>query len=119
MPWGLDSLGVRRPIPLVKALDEDTLLVYAMNDAPLPADHGYPARLLVPGWVGVASIKWVERIEVSEQARYSPWNATTYRLFGDAYRPGSIACASARPTTRATASPTASPSTPRATCTGA
>jgi sulfane dehydrogenase subunit SoxC len=56
-----------------------------MNDAPLPTDHGYPARLLVPGWVGVASIKWVGRIEVSEQALYSPWNTTTYRLFGDAY----------------------------------
>ena len=85
MPWGLDSLGVRRPIPLEKAVDDDTLLVYAMNDAPLPADHGYPARLLVPGWVGVASIKWVGRIEVSEQPLYSTWNTTSYRLFGDAY----------------------------------
>jgi len=39
----------------------------------------------VPGWVGVASIKWVGRIEVSEQPLYSTWNTTTYRLFGDAY----------------------------------
>jgi sulfane dehydrogenase subunit SoxC len=85
MPWGLDSLAVRRPIPLQKALEDDTLLVYAMNDRPLPIDHGFPARLLVPGWVGVANIKWVGRIEVSAQPLYSTWNTTSYRLFGDAY----------------------------------
>jgi sulfane dehydrogenase subunit SoxC len=85
MPWGLDSLAVRRPIPIDKALADDTLLVYAMNGATLPEDHGFPARLLVPGWVGVANIKWVGRIEVSEEPLLSPWNTTTYRLFGGAY----------------------------------
>ncbi len=85
MPWGLDSLAVRRPIPLEKALDDDTLLAYGMNAATLPEDHGFPARLIVAGWAGIANIKWVGRIEVSEQPLFSPWNTSTYRLFGAAY----------------------------------
>lgn len=75
---------VRRPIPIEKALD-DVLLVYGMNGKPLPPDHGAPVRLLVPGWIGIANIKWVGRIEVSETPLFSAWNTTQYRLFGDEY----------------------------------
>jgi DMSO/TMAO reductase YedYZ molybdopterin-dependent catalytic subunit len=82
MPEGLDEMRVRRPIPIAKALEPDTLLVYAMNGQVLPPDHGFPARILVPGWVGVASIKWVGRIEVSETALFSPWNTEQYVLPG-------------------------------------
>ncbi len=85
MAEGLDSMRVRRPIPLRKALRPDTLLVYGMNGQTLPEDHGFPLRLLVPGWVGVASIKWVGRIEVSESPIFTPWNTTMYVLIGDAY----------------------------------
>jgi DMSO/TMAO reductase YedYZ molybdopterin-dependent catalytic subunit len=90
MPEGLDApIGaqghVRRPMSIEKALEEDTLLVYAMNGEPLPEDHGFPVRVLVPGWVGIANIKWVGRIEVSETPLFSTWNTTQYRLFGDAY----------------------------------
>ena len=90
MPEGLDDpVGtqghVRRPLPIEKALAPDTLLVYAMNGRVLPADHGFPIRLLVPGWAGIASIKWVGRIEVSTDPLFSAWNTTLYRLFGDAY----------------------------------
>lgn len=88
MPVGLDQLMVRRPIPLAKAMADDTLLVYAMNGDELPPDHGAPVRVLVPGWVGVASVKWVGRIEVSEQALYSDWNTTSYVLIGPGYQPG-------------------------------
>jgi sulfane dehydrogenase subunit SoxC len=92
MPEGLDPEvtgqgHVRRPIPIEKALEDDTLLVYGMNGQPLPEDHGFPVRLLVPGWVGIANIKWVGRIEVSEEPLFSPWNTTSYRLFGNAYAP--------------------------------
>ncbi|MEU6673040.1 sulfite oxidase [Streptomyces sp. NPDC046925] len=96
LPRGLDAeyvtddgtnLGrVRRPLPISKALD-DVILAYEMNGAPLPADHGYPVRVLVPAWVGIASIKWVGDIEVSAQPLFSPWNTQFYRLFGDAYPP--------------------------------
>lgn len=79
---GGESLGrVRRPLPLAKAMD-DVLLAYEMNGDPLPYDHGYPVRVLVPSWVGIASIKWVGDIEVSAQPLFSPWNTTFYRLFG-------------------------------------
>jgi DMSO/TMAO reductase YedYZ molybdopterin-dependent catalytic subunit len=95
LPEGLDSnviaggadLGhVRRPLPVQKALD-DVLLAYEMNGHPLPADHGFPVRLVVPGWVGVASIKWLGRIEVADEPLYSPWNTQLYRLTGPSYPP--------------------------------
>jgi DMSO/TMAO reductase YedYZ molybdopterin-dependent catalytic subunit len=85
MPEGLDDLKVRRPMSLDKALEDDTLLVYAMNGQPLPPDHGFPARLLVPGWIGIASVKWVGRIEVSETPLYSNWNTDTYVMIGADY----------------------------------
>ena len=89
MPEGLDDeVGttghVRRPFPIEKALD-DVLIVYGMNGEPLPPDHGFPARILAPGWIGISNIKWVGRIEVSEQPLFSAWNTTQYRLLGELY----------------------------------
>jgi len=86
MPEGLDELKVRRPMPIAKALADDTLLVYAMNGQTLPLDHGFPLRVLVPGWIGVANIKWIGRIEVSEQPLSSAWNTESYILIGPAYK---------------------------------
>ena len=57
-----------RSLPLAKALHPDTLLVSRMNGELLEPEHGYPLRLFVPGWYGVASVKWLRRIEVREQA---------------------------------------------------
>ncbi|HEX2386894.1 MAG TPA: molybdopterin-dependent oxidoreductase [Candidatus Binatia bacterium] len=86
MPEGLDDLKVRRPLPAAKALQDDTLLVYAMNGQTLPPDHGFPLRALVPGWIGVANVKWLGRIEVSEEALFSNWNTETYVLIGPDYK---------------------------------
>ena len=61
------------------------LLAYEMNGEPLPPDHGFPLRLVVPGWIGIASIKWVGQIEVSDQPLYSPWNTKWYRMTGGDY----------------------------------
>lgn len=88
-PEGLDNpIGadghVRRALPIEKALD-DVLVVYGLNGQYLPSDHGFPARLLVPGWIGIANIKWLGRIEVSETPLFSAWNTTQYRLFGSVY----------------------------------
>ena len=55
---------VIRSVPLAKALDENTLIAWDMNGAPLPKVHGYPLRLVVPGWVGSASTKWVHTLTV-------------------------------------------------------
>jgi DMSO/TMAO reductase YedYZ molybdopterin-dependent catalytic subunit len=46
------------------ALDENVLVAWAMNGAALPPQHGFPLRLVVPGWYGMASVKWLRRIEV-------------------------------------------------------
>ncbi len=56
-----------RSLPLLKALDPDTLLASRMNGEFLDPVHGYPLRLFVPGWYGVASVKWLRRIEVVNQ----------------------------------------------------
>ena len=53
-----------RSLPLEKALHRDTLLAYEMNGEPLPPIHGYPLRLIVPGWYGMNSIKWLVGIHV-------------------------------------------------------
>ena len=73
---GADGQGSKRfarSLPLSKALHPDTLLALEMNGAPLTKAHGAPVRLLVPGWYGMASVKWVSRIE----ALTRPFAATT------------------------------------------
>lgn len=87
LPEGLDEPRLARPIPLATALAEDTLVALAMNGEVLPADHGYPARVLVSGWIGTASIKWLGRIEVAEEQLHTHWNTHDYVLAGPAYPP--------------------------------
>ena len=93
MPYGLDANvvsggvdygPVRRPLPTAKALD-DVILAYEMNGEDLPPDHGFPVRLVVPGWIGVASVKWIGQIEVSKEPLLTLWNTQQYRLFGAGY----------------------------------
>ncbi|MER8043438.1 sulfite oxidase [Streptomyces sp. NPDC094032] len=87
---GADLGRVRRPLPVAKALD-DVILAYEMNGEPLPYDHGHPVRLIVPSWIGIASIKWLGDIEVSRTPLASPWSTDYYRLFGAAHPPGGSA----------------------------
>jgi DMSO/TMAO reductase YedYZ molybdopterin-dependent catalytic subunit len=82
MPESLGEIRARRPMPLAKAMADDTLVALAMNGEFLPADHGFPARVVVSGWLGAASIKWLARIEVSEQHLAVPWNTEDYVLIG-------------------------------------
>jgi DMSO/TMAO reductase YedYZ molybdopterin-dependent catalytic subunit len=81
---GVDYGPVRRPFPVSKALD-DALLAWGMNGEPLLPDHGYPLRLVLPGWVGIGSIKWLGSLEVSTSELTSPWNTKWYRMTGGAY----------------------------------
>ena len=86
-PYSCDDVDygrVRRPLPLAKALD-DVLLAWEMNGEPLPPEHGHPVRLVVPGWVGIASIKWLGSLEVQTETVTSPWNTKWYRLHGKSY----------------------------------
>jgi DMSO/TMAO reductase YedYZ molybdopterin-dependent catalytic subunit len=57
-----ETMPFARSLPLPKALDRDTLLVFRMNGELLEPVHGFPLRLLVPGWYGVASVKWLNRL---------------------------------------------------------
>ena len=74
--------GVNRPIPIEKALDPDTILAYFMNGEPLLPDHGFPLRLLVPGWIGSNSIKWVGSITVSSKKIWVNRNTKNYVFIG-------------------------------------
>jgi sulfane dehydrogenase subunit SoxC len=54
-----------RSLSLAEALRDDVILAYEINGTPLPPQHGSPLRLLVPGWYGMTSVKWLARIEVA------------------------------------------------------
>jgi len=56
------ALNFSRSLPLKKALEANVLVAYEMNGQPLPRAHGHPARVIVPGWYAVASVKWLKRI---------------------------------------------------------
>nr|WP_046867997.1 sulfite oxidase [Microvirga massiliensis] len=76
-----------RSIPMRKAMSDDVLLAYAMNDEPLAVHHGYPLRAVVGGWYGMAWIKWVQEIRVVERPFLGYWQARDYfrweRTFGE------------------------------------
>ena len=61
-----------RSLPVADALSPDVLLADTMNGKPLPREHGGPLRLIVPGFYGVAQVKWVERIEIWS-SRFAGW----------------------------------------------
>ncbi|XP_056130982.1 sulfite oxidase, mitochondrial [Lampris incognitus] len=70
-------------IPLNKAVSEegDVLLAYEMNGEDLPADHGYPVRVIVPGTVGARNVKWLGKIIVSADESSSHWQQNDYKGF--------------------------------------
>ena len=59
-----NKIPISRGTPISKALDEHTLIAWEMNGQPLPALHGFPLRVVTPGWPGSTSIKWIKRIFV-------------------------------------------------------
>ncbi|KAK3949733.1 Oxidoreductase, molybdopterin-binding domain-containing protein [Pseudoneurospora amorphoporcata] len=71
-------------IPLIKALDPtgDVLLAFGMNGSALPRDHGYPLRAIVPGHVAARSVKWLNKIVVSDEESPSQWQRRDYKSFG-------------------------------------
>ncbi len=61
------EIAFRRSVPRSKALDPETLVALRLNGRPLNAAHGSPARLFVPGWYGMASVKWLTAIELRDE----------------------------------------------------
>ncbi len=68
-------------IPLDKALSGEVLLADTMNGRPLPAVHGAPVRVVVPGYIGARSVKWLSRITVQGKPSDNYFQAKAYRLF--------------------------------------
>jgi DMSO/TMAO reductase YedYZ molybdopterin-dependent catalytic subunit len=69
-----------RSVPLAEAMREETVLAYEMNDAPLLPQHGFPLRLVVPGWYGMTNVKWLERITVLDRPFDGYQHAVSYRV---------------------------------------
>ena len=76
-------------VPLAKARAGAVLLAWEMNGQPLPAVHGAPVRVVVPGWIGARSVKWVDRITVRADPSDGYFQATAYRLLPADADPGS------------------------------
>jgi sulfite oxidase len=90
---GLDEVPGKVPpfirsIPIEKALDSETLIATHMNGAPLTRHHGFPARTLVPGWIGAASCKWVTEIKVLESEFAGNFMNPGYRFPNQLVKPG-------------------------------
>jgi len=69
----------QRSLPISEALRDEVLLAYEMNGRPLEPQHGFPLRLLVPGWYGMASVKWLTRIEAVTEPFMGHQQARAYR----------------------------------------
>lgn len=78
----------QRTVPVSKALDPDTLLAFEMNGQPLPVEHGFPLRLIVPGWAGDSWVKWLQHIEVLDHEFDGFWMKTAYRHPTHSVAPG-------------------------------
>jgi sulfane dehydrogenase subunit SoxC len=72
-----------RSTSIAEAMRDETLLAYEMNDAPLPAQHGFPLRLVVPGWYGMTNVKWLEQITVLDRPFDGYQQAAAYRMRAD------------------------------------
>jgi sulfane dehydrogenase subunit SoxC len=70
----------QRALPLEEALRGEVLLAYEMNGAPLPPQHGFPLRLVVPGWYGMTNVKWLWRIEFLDEPFAGYQQSWSYRV---------------------------------------
>jgi sulfite oxidase len=90
---GLDEVPGKVPpfirsIPIEKAMDADTLVATHMNNAALTKHHGFPARALVPGWIGAASCKWLSEINVLDREFEGNFMSPGYRMPNLPGKPG-------------------------------
>jgi DMSO/TMAO reductase YedYZ molybdopterin-dependent catalytic subunit len=73
-----DAIWFERSLGIDDARNSEVLLAYAMNGEPLPLQHGYPLRLIVPGWYAVASVKWLTDIDVVDEPFQAHYQTETY-----------------------------------------
>lgn len=78
-PQSPGKIQFARSLPLAKALMPEVILAHSMNGQPLSRSHGFPVRAIVPGWYGMASVKWLTRIVISS-ATSSPSKSRSVNL---------------------------------------
>jgi DMSO/TMAO reductase YedYZ molybdopterin-dependent catalytic subunit len=71
-------ISYARSLPLGKAIQRDVLIAYQMNGRDLSPDHGYPVRAIVPGHYGMASVKWLTRIQAVREPFLGYWQTSDY-----------------------------------------
>ena len=77
---GVEQL-YERSLPRAEALGDDALLAYELNGVPLPPQHGFPLRLVIAGWYGMAHVKWLARITALTEPFRGYQQAVGYRLY--------------------------------------
>jgi DMSO/TMAO reductase YedYZ molybdopterin-dependent catalytic subunit len=77
-----------RSMSLADAMSANNMLCYEMNGQPLPAAHGFPVRLIAPGWYGIANVKWLKRIEVRDTRFMGRFMARDYVTIREERRGG-------------------------------
>ena len=77
-----------RSLPVAEALETGALLAYEMNGEPLPPQHGFPLRLVVPGWYGMTNVKWLARVTLLADPHDGYQNSVAYRLYDENGEPG-------------------------------
>ena len=92
---GGDEQAFQRALALEEALRDEVLLAYEMNGAPLPPQHGFPLRLVVPGWYGMTNVKWLSRIELLDEPFAGYQQSWSYRRAPVRGRGGRAAAADA------------------------
>jgi DMSO/TMAO reductase YedYZ molybdopterin-dependent catalytic subunit len=75
------EISFARSLPIVKAKNSEVLLAYQMNGRDLTVAHGYPLRVIVPGWYGMASVKWLTRIIVSDEPFQGYFQTLSYTIW--------------------------------------
>lgn len=78
----------QRTVTVTKGLDPDTMLAWAMNGQPLAMEHGFPLRLVAPGWASDSWVKWLQHIEVLDHEFEGFWMKTAYRHPSHPVAPG-------------------------------
>lgn len=84
---GVDGVDMGRPIPVSELIErgDDIGLAFKMNGSDLPPDHGAPVRLLVPGWGGAASIKWITELRIDDRQHWCRLNTRGEAYIGPDY----------------------------------
>jgi DMSO/TMAO reductase YedYZ molybdopterin-dependent catalytic subunit len=77
-PGHTEPIRYERGLSLDDARESETLLAYTMNGEPLPVEHGFPLRVVVPGWYGMASVKWLTEIELVAETFAGHFHSAAY-----------------------------------------